>query len=119
MKGTKNTGNGKNNKAKVAEARQRAIIAAIDEWADENEYHITLLGTSEDRHLYADAIIGTVATPYPAVVYLRSKVVRALQKMGCGSYESAEEFYEYNTVRTMPYIPEKEGRPILVDDVIW
>lgn len=121
MKGKKNTGNGKkkNNKAKAAEARQRAIIDAIDGWADENEYHITLLGTSKDRHLYADAIVGTVETPYPAVVYLRSKVIRAIQKMGCGSYESAEEFYDYNTVRALPYIPEKEGRPVLVDDVIW
>ena len=95
----------------------KEIIASIVTWAEDNEFEITFLGTEEDRHKYADAIVGTVTEPRPAVVYLRSKVIEHFMEEGMGEAE-AEEWYEYNTVRTLPYIKEEEGRPIIVDDVI-
>ena len=99
------------------EDRRKGIIEAVVGWAEDNDFTVMLLGTDEDRHGYADAILGTISEPRPAVVYLRSKVVEVFVEQGM-SEEEADEWYEYNTVRALPYISEEDGRPIIVDDVV-
>jgi len=102
----------------MTDDERKEVIEAICCWAEDNEFDVTFLGTPQDRHLYADAIVGTVDSPRPAIVYLRSKVIEVLRSMGSGDYEEAVEMYEFNTVRTLPYIKDEEGPFILVDDII-
>ena len=98
----------------MSEKSRRDTIEEIDCWAENLEADVVLLGSREDRHEYADAIVGVVSVPKPAVVYLRSKVIEVFEKQGM-SYNEAEEWYEYNTVRSMPYM--RDNPPILVDDI--
>jgi len=96
------------------EETRLAVIGQIETWAEENGINPTFIGCLEDRHMYADAIIGTMSDP-PAIVYSAQKVVEALAEMMGGNYEQALEFYEYNTLRGLQYVPKKEYPPVLVD----
>jgi len=101
-------------------ATRKEIIASIEAWAEENNFVVTFLGGSMGgtREDYADAIVGTVDEPRPAIVYLRSAVIMALAEMSGGDVASAIEWYDYNIVRGLSYVKPKDGPPILVDDVI-
>ena len=88
-------------------------------WAKDNELIITFIGDEEDRHLYADAILGVTMSPHPAIVYSRSGVIQALAEMGDGDWESAVEWYSYNTERALEYVSLEEGRPIIVEDIFF
>lgn len=93
-------------------------IAEIKVWAENNECDVTFLGNKKDRHLFADAILGTTDRPHPAIVYLRSKIIEAFMEINGWDEEAAEEWYEYNTVRALPYIKAEDGPFIIVDDII-
>jgi hypothetical protein len=100
-------------------ARQRGIIEGVNEWADMAEISVLLLGTDSDRHIYADAILGTITTPRPAVLYSREKVIEAMvRESDGGTWQEMEEFYEYNTVRSLQYMSAEDNPPILVDEVV-
>ena len=99
-------------------AENNGLLTEEDDGQKEDRRGITFIGTEDDRHMFADAILGTVDKPHSAVVYLRSKVIEAHMEMGSGDYEEAMEWHEYNTVRGLDYIPAKEGPPIIVDDLI-
>jgi hypothetical protein len=65
----------------------------------------------------AAAIVGTVACKNGfRVAYLASKVIEEFMRMNNWTYDEAVEWYDYNTVRAMPYY-EKENCPILIDDL--
>jgi hypothetical protein len=101
------------------QTRQRGIIEAVNEWADMAEISVLLLGTDSDRHIYADAILGTITTPRPAVLYSREKVIEAMvRESDGGTWQEMEEFYEYNTVRSLQYMSAEDNPPILVDEVV-
>lgn len=62
-----------------------------------------------------DAVIGVnivVETDERHIVYDRDKCIECLKKQGM-SAEEAEDFFSYNTLRAIPYMPENE-RPIVV-----
>lgn len=110
------------NKLEHDVARQKLIIEAVEEWAEMSEISVLLLGTDSDRHIYADAILGTITTPRPAVLYSREKVIEAMVResdyeSGGGTWEEMEEFYEYNTVRSLQYMREEDNPPIMVDQL--
>lgn len=67
---------------------------------------------------FYDAIVGYVFTEdgLPVLVYDYSKMIESLAVEYEGSEDpttDAIEWIEYNTLRTLPYIP-KEGRPVIM-----
>jgi len=97
--------------------QRKAIVEEVDSMFVENDATVVMLGVEEDQYQYADAIVGTTLTPRPAVVYLRSLVIISLMRMNDWDYEDAVEWYEFNTVRSLAYIPDDMNPPILVDDL--
>lgn len=91
-----------------------AIIAAIDTWVEDNAYQLHMLGTSDERYTFAPAILGTTTYPHPAIVYSAQKVIECLMRINKWDYDTASEWYDYNTVRALPYYT---NAPILVEDI--
>ena len=61
---------------------------------------------------FPDAIIGI--TTDNALVYSLKKMVESLENEGMNN-EDAIEYLYYNTLRTLPYMPEV--RPVVLDDI--
>lgn len=64
----------------------------------------------EPQYLFNKAIVGV--THDGLLVYSEDKIIEAFIKDGMAE-EEAVEFYEYNTVRSLPYVPQ-EKRPIII-----
>lgn len=62
-------------------------------------------------HDFPEAIIGI--TTDNSLVYSMQKMVESLAKDGV-NYEDAIDFLCFNTLRTVPYMPE--ARPVIIDD---
>ena len=61
---------------------------------------------------FPEAIIGI--TTDNALVYSMKKMVESLENEGMNN-EDAIEYLYYNTLRTLPYMPEV--RPVVLDDI--
>jgi len=95
---------------------RRAIVDAVDAWADENEeVEVLLIGCDDERANYAPAIIGVTQYPRVAVVYIMSKLIECFMHVNKWTHETAAEWLDYNVVRALPYYA-KNG-PILVEDL--
>ena len=101
----------------MTEQQQRERLLRVVDALNAAEVHATLLGTEEDRHRYAGAIIGIIWEPQPSVAYSRTGILRALMEMNDWNEEEALEWYEYNTVRGICYIPKADHPPTIVDDI--
>ena len=99
------------------EERRKAIIEEVGCRLENMEASAILLGSPGEEYMYADAIVGVIGKPRPAVVYLAGKVVEALMEMNDWDHEEAMEWYGYNTERGVQYIPEKDNPPILVEGI--
>lgn len=97
----------------MTKKEKSARIAVIDTWADENGYEVIMLGSKAERVDFAPAIIGVTEQPYPAVVYSAEKIVICFMQINKWSYEEAREWFEYNTLRALPY---EKYPPIIVDE---
>ena len=52
------------------------------------------------------------------IVYSREKCIQAFVDRDGMSHEEAVEFFEYNTVRALEYMPEDvAGKPIIIEEV--
>lgn len=65
----------------------------------------------EPREHYDAALIGV--DTHGRLVYSRDKVIKSMVKIDGMDQDDAEEFYEYNMVRSLDYVPQ-ETRPIIV-----
>ena len=78
----------------------------IDKLAETNPHAIVL----EPRSTFNRAIIES--TPDGKLVYSSEKIIRAFMDEDEMSEEEAIEYFEYNTVRAIDYMP-KAHRPLL------
>lgn len=99
--------------------KRKAIIAAIDMMAVDQECLVAMLGEKQFRYQYAEAIVGTVESNRGfRVVYSASKVIEELMLINKWSHEDAVEWYEFNTVRGAQYIPEEHNPPIFMNEIV-
>lgn len=59
-----------------------------------------------------EACLGIALTATPHLVYSRSKCIKVLQESGM-SQDEAEEYFEYSTARSLPYMGE--NNPVIVE----
>ena len=97
--------------------RRRAIIEAIDAWANDNDVTVLLIGGDEEKVAVADAIAGVTLSPRPAVVYVSCKIIEAFMEFNDWDYETAVDHYGFNTERALPYYHKEDNPPILIDSV--
>ena len=93
--------------------RQKKIIKKINKQLFEKGEYAILIGSDEDNHIFADAIMGISEDP-TQVMYDSEKVIEAFMKENKWSYEDAEEWYEFNTVRSVEYLQD-ENKPKLIN----
>jgi len=94
----------------------KAVIEAINESLENSEAEAILLGAEPED--FAPAILGIIWAPRISVAYLRSKVIQVFVDRDGMTQEDAAEFYEFNTVRSIPYVGEDRNPPTLVDDIV-
>jgi hypothetical protein len=100
--------------------QRKAIIEKINAWALDLEATVTLLG--DDPTEFAPAIVAVTDTPQPSVIYSGDKVIRCLMRSSKMTADEAAEWYDYNTVRGVAYLPKDTNPPQLVteiDDVLY
>ncbi len=95
--------------------RQQDTINRINDIFKERGETVLMLGSEPTE--FADAIVGVVYDPRPGVVYLKSKIIKALMDSNGWSEDEAEEWFDYNTVRGVEYQPADTNPPIIVYDV--
>lgn len=80
---------------------------AIQELAINQEVDIALM------HDYKDALIGhTISNDINVAIYDYDNCIKILMKRDGMSYEDAEDFFSYNTMRAIPYMGE--AKPIII-----
>jgi hypothetical protein len=94
-----------------ARKQKKKIEEIHKQLAEKGEYAI-LLGTNEDNHIFADAIVGISENP-TQVMYDSEKVIEAFMQQNKWSYDEAFEWFEFNTVRAVEYLSDK-NKPVLV-----
>ena len=79
------------------------------EWAEENDTELVFLDDADE------AIIGIVVDGLEdcRIAYSKRKFLEILQKQGMTESE-AEEWYEYNTLRSLPYMGKHS--PIFLEE---
>jgi len=87
---------------------------------------VILWGSGDEVYEYADAILGIAFDCDCAIVYSRDKLIDCIVRQMTGEdsseedkYQDAVDHYEYNFLRTIPYMPEDKVRPIMVDEVMF
>jgi hypothetical protein len=91
------------------------IIAAIDEMADDECEEVILLGERDERVDFAPAILGVTRHPHLAVVYSAKAVIQCLMQINDWDNETAEEWYDYNIIRSISYMGDRA--PVFVEDI--
>lgn len=97
--------------------RRKAIIEGVCLALENMGVNALLLGNDDDKHKYADAILGVMSEPRPAVVYDSSKVIEAIMEMNGWGYEMASDWYGCNTIRAVRYRRKDDNPPVLVDPI--
>ena len=82
-------------------------VEEVESWIEEKELQPVSYFLD-----FPDAIIGI--TTDNALVYSLKKMVESLENEGMNN-EDAIEYLYYNTLRTLPYMPEV--RPVVLDDI--
>lgn len=82
-------------------------VEEVESWIEEKELQPVSYFLD-----FPDAIIGI--TTDNALVYSMKKMVEPLENEGMNN-EDAIEYLYYNTLRTLPYMPEV--RPVVLDDI--
>ena len=82
-------------------------VEEVESWIEEQELHPVSYFLD-----FPEAIIGI--TTDNALVYSMKKMVESLENEGMNN-EDAIEYLYYNTLRTLPYMPEV--RPVVLDDI--
>jgi hypothetical protein len=95
--------------------RQQAVVNSVNETFSERGETVLMLGA--DPNEFALAIVGVVFEPRPAVVYLKSKILKIMMDDNDWSVDEAEEWFEYNTVRGVEYQPADTNPPIIIYDL--
>ena len=80
----------------------------IDHLAETNPHVIVL----EPRSTFNRAIIG-ITPDGNKLVYSSEKIIRAFMDVDKMSEEEAIEWFEYNTLRAIPYMRPKAHRPVI------
>jgi hypothetical protein len=72
---------------------------------------------------YDDAILGFVTNKdgeRAHIVYSQEKCIEVLMNRDGMTYEEALEFFEFNTLRAIPYMPSEEaGSPIIIEEFVY
>jgi hypothetical protein len=72
---------------------------------------------------YDDAILGFIPSAdgeRAHIVYSQTKCIEVLMERDKMSHTDAIEFFEFNTVRSIPYMPTEEaGEPMIVEEFIY
>ena len=82
-------------------------VEEVESWIEEKELQPVSYFLD-----FPEAIIGI--TTDNALVYSMKKMVESLENEGMNN-EDAIEYLYYNTLRTLPYMPEV--RPVVLDDI--
>ena len=82
-------------------------VEEVESWIEEQELQPVSYFLD-----FPEAIIGI--TTDNALVYSMKKMVESLENEGMNN-EDAIEYLDYNTLRTLPYMPEV--RPVVLDDI--
>ena len=82
-------------------------VEEVESWIEEQELQPVSYFLD-----FPEAIIGI--TTDNALVYSMKKMVESLENEGMNN-EDAIEYLYYNTLRTLPYMPEV--RPVVLDDI--
>jgi len=93
-------------------AMRKHIIEVVNDWAIHNEVKPVMLGENPEE--FADAIIGVTNDPHAAVVYRSDLVITALKDNNKLTWEEAQEWYDYNIVRSLLYL-DKDTAPIIIE----
>ena len=99
------------------EQKRRAIIEEIQCQLENMETSALLIGNGGAEYLYADAIVGLTDGPKTAVVYDFQKIVKAEMEMNKWDYETALDWVEHNTIRSMPYLADELNPPIIINAI--
>ena len=92
-------------------------MSEIDNHLEQMEVTATAIGGNKERHEYADAIVGVADDGDMArIVYTRGGLVKALKRLHGFSDEDAEEWFEFNLVRGIGYMPKDQNPPLIIDD---
>lgn len=83
-------------------------VEEVESWIEEQELQSVSYFLD-----FPEAIIGI--TTDNALVYSMKKMVESLENEGMNN-EDAIEYLYYNTLRTLPYMPEV--RPVVLDDIV-
>jgi hypothetical protein len=105
----------------MTEDEKKEKIALIHELLEASEQSAILLGGGESgdpTEAYAEAILGIIWQPRLSVAYSRSGVLKALMEINDWDPETAEEWFEYNTVRGIQYLRAEDNPPTIVDDYL-
>lgn len=98
--------------SKPTKAQEEIIEAVIARFEGHPEGAL-FIGTDKTRYQYADAILGIDETT-DALVYSREKLIQAFMDYDGMTPEDATQWYEYNTLRSVPYM---QGRIAIVGEL--
>lgn len=102
----------------MTDKERKQIIKNIDTWACNNEVDVLMLGSKEDQHEYADAIVGVTLKPHPAVIYSINKVIGCLMRINDWTEDEAWDWFSFNIERGA----EHEEAPMIFiteTDDVW
>ena len=100
----------------MTDSEKKDKIAAVNELLENAEASCSILGGAWDGSEpedFAEAILG-VSTDIPAIIYGTERVIKCFMDKNDWDYETAREWFEYNTLRAAPY---EKFPPIFVEEV--
>lgn len=99
-------------KAQIDSSQQRPMSEKVQEYLEEMETSSLVLDGFEE------AICGVIENDENIhVVYNRRKCIDLLVNRDGMSYEEAEDYFSYNTLRAIPYMKSQGVIPFIMDDL--
>jgi len=106
----------------MTDEERKARIEAVNGALNASDESALLLGGGDIGHppeAFAEAILGIIWTPRVSVAYLESKVIEVFMRENAWDEDTAREWYEYNTVRSIQYLSDVDNPPTLVEDLVY
>lgn len=95
------------------------VLDWIEEISSLREEEFYLIGSGDEANALASAIVGVVEVGHGGVVYSRERLIRAFMEYNGWSEEDAVDWYEYNTVGSLPslqYDKDVKCPPVIVSE---
>lgn len=93
-----------------------AILDALKIFAADVGKEVFLIGSGDEANLFASAIVGVDESSH-SIIYDYRKLVSALMEWNDWDEESAIEWVEYNTIRSLGYVSSNGISPIVMEPI--